>query len=300
MCARSYKLGVGQSIGSSLAKKGFSNYSNYIGRYKPRVTTQNLLLQCYLELLNAQIQSECYFDALQTCEKIKFFNLHSMNPNDVLKSLESKGYKNFLPNTCFSNFEAKEQFKNIEVDAEFLNAIGVVARIWMEKCVIFKALDDKEMFQKWVEPHKDLPSPMLIIMDLMNLGTVDFDSVANPLVYTAIIFAECTPTRRQMYFEKVLFWFLKDDSSSVKARDWINESMKLYQMDLDKVLPLIQCFIKVLEKRQEPITYDFRKSNAMKPLELNKVPHDLRLPALYKMLEYRNSRMIMNHFQKLG
>ena len=144
VCARSYKLGVGQSIGSSLAKKGFSNYSNYIGRYKPRVTTQNLLLQCYLELLNAQIQSECYFDALQTCEKIKFFNLHSMNPNDVLKSLESKGYKNFLPNTVFQNFEEKEEFKNLRVKNYFFSKGTIyeqfftVAKIWMLKCVIFK------------------------------------------------------------------------------------------------------------------------------------------------------------------
>ena len=145
---------------------------------------------------------------------------------------------------------------------------------------------------------------------------VDFGSLAKPLVYTAIMFAECKPTERQLYFERVSSWFLKDDSSSVKARDWINDSMKQFQLDPVQVLPLVQYFVKVLEKRQETvitdsnagpkpeaIITDFRKGNAMKsrePFELNKVPHDLRLPALYNMLEFRNSLMIMNRLKNLG
>ena len=169
VCARSYKLGVAPSIGSSLTKKGCSNFSNYIGHYTPSVTTQNTLWQCYLELLNAQIQSKCHFDALKTCEKIKFFNLHSMNASDVLTSLESKGYKNFLPNTAFSNFEAKQEFKNVPINTDFTEWVVLVARFWTEKVVMFKAFEDREMFQKWSETNQFVAVPMLIIMDLMNL-----------------------------------------------------------------------------------------------------------------------------------
>ena len=169
VCARSYKLGVAPSIGSSLTKKGCSNFSNYIGRYTQQVTTKNELWQCYLELLNAQIQSKCHFDALKTCEKIKFFNLHSMNPSDVLTSLESKGYKNFLPNTAFSNFEAKQEFKNVPINTDFTEWVVLVARFWTEKVVMFKAFEDREMFQKWSETNQFVAVPMLIIMDLMNL-----------------------------------------------------------------------------------------------------------------------------------
>ena len=169
LCARSYKLGVAPSIGSSLTKKGCSNFSNYIGRYTQQVTTKNELWQCYLELLNAQIQSKCHFDALKTCEKIKFFNLHSMNASDVLTSLESKGYKNFLPNTAFSNFEAKQEFKNVPINTDFTEWVVLVARFWTEKVVMFKAFEDREMFQKWSGTNQFVAVPMLIIMDLMNL-----------------------------------------------------------------------------------------------------------------------------------
>ena len=92
-----------------------------------------------------------------------------MNPSDVLTSLESKGYKNFLPNTAFSNFEAKQEFKNVTIDTDFIESVVLVARFWMEKVVMFKAFEDREMFQKWSETNQFVAVPMLIITDLMNL-----------------------------------------------------------------------------------------------------------------------------------
>ena len=92
-----------------------------------------------------------------------------MNPSDVLTSLESKGYKNFLPNTAFSNFEAKQEFKNVPINTDFTEWVVLVARFWTEKVVMFKAFEDREMFQKWSETNQFVAVPMLIIMDLMNL-----------------------------------------------------------------------------------------------------------------------------------
>ena len=412
LCARGYKMGARPSIDSSLTKKGC---------YTPPVITQNRLLECCMELLSVQIRCKSYSEALKTCEKIKFFNLHSMNPSDILKSLESMGYKNFLPNTFFPNFEAKEEFKNIRENNDFFQKGSMyeqfftVARIWMQKCVIFKALDNKEMLQEWIETHEFVPGPFLIIEDLMNDPKAeknDVNILLCALVYTAITFAECKPTWRQLYFRKVLLWFLKDNcgssncliqcSRALTARHWISRSMKENQMDSDQVMPLIQCFIKTFVPRQkqvfeigynkEAVASDFKKRGATKsedfeeecdgackyppnklrhpivfkhenaivyssigkkkmegflsgycslegaacvfgeseesedeswetcenseasetldepevsetseqPFDLSKVPHDLRLPPLYNMLEYRNSLMIMNHFKKLG
>ena len=420
LCARGYKMGARPSIDSSLTKKGC---------YTPPVITQNRLLECCMELLTVQIRCKSYSEALKTCEKIKFFNLYSMNPNDILKSLESNGYKNFLPNTVFQKFEEKEEFKNIRVKNDFLQKGSMyeqfftVAKIWMQKCVMFKALDNKEMLNEWIETHEFLPGPFLIIEDLMNdpyAEKIDVDILLCALVYTAITFAECKPIWRQLYFHKVLLWFLKDRcgssdcagvlgghcSRAFKARHWISRSMKENQMDSDQVMPLIQCFIKTfalkqkqvfeIEYNKEAVASDLKKGGATKaedfekecdgacqhppymlrrpivfkhenaivyssigkkkmegvlngnctldgaacicggdicgeseesedeswetcenseasetldepevsetseqPFDLSKVPHDLRMPPLYNMLEYRNSLMIMNHFKKL-
>ena len=415
LCARGYKMGARPSIDSSLTKKGC---------YTPPVITQNRLLECCMELLTVQIRSKSYSDALKTCEKIKFFNLYSMNPSDILKSLESKGYKNFLPNTVFQKFEEKEEFKNIRVKNDFFQKGSMyeqfftVAKIWMLKCVMFKALDNKEMLKEWIETHQFLPGPFLIIEDLMNdpyAEKVDVDILLCTLVYIAITFAECNPTWRQLYFNKVLLWFLKDNCGTpdcvgqcraLFVRDWISRAMKENQLDSDQLMPLIQCFIKaytltqkkVLENNKEAIATDLKKKEDTKseddfeeecdgackyppnmsrhpkmfkhenatvisvfgkkkteallngnctldgaacicggdicgeseesedeswetcenseasetldepevsetseqPFDLRKVPHDLRFPPLYNMLEYRNSLMIMNHFKKLG
>ena len=311
LCARGYKMGAGPSIDSSLTKKGC---------YTPPVITQNRLLECCMGLLNVQIRSKSYFEALKTCEKMKFFNLYSMNPSDILKSLESKGYKNFLPNTVFQKFEEKEEFKNIRVKNDFFQKGSMyeqfftVAKIWMQKCVIFKALDDKEMFKEWIETHQFLPGPFLIIEDLMNdpnAEKTDVDILLCTLVYTAITFAECNPTWRKLYFTKVLLWFLKDNCGTpdcvgqcraLFARDWISRAMKENQLDSDQVMPLIQFFIKVyalkqkqvfeIEYNKEAIASDLKKKEATKSEDFEEEcdgackypPNMLRHPKMFKHL----------------
>ena len=289
LCARGYKMGARPSIDSSLTKKG---------RYTPPIITQNRLLECCMELLNVQIRSNCYFEALKTCEKIKFFNLYSMNPSDILKSLESKGYKNFLPNTVFQKFEEKEEFKNSRVQNDFFQKGSMyeqfftVAKIWMLKCVMFKALNNKEMLKEWIETHQFLPGSFLIIEDLMNdpnAKKTDVDILLCTLVNTAITFAECNPTWRKLYFNKVLLWLLKENCGTsdcigqcraLTARDWISRAMKESQMDSDQVMPLIQCFIKVyaikqkqvfeIEYNKEAIASDLKQSEATKSEDFEK------------------------------
>ena len=61
---------------------------------------------------------------MKTCKKIKLFNLHSTNCNDVYDSLELNGYKEFLPNsdytrTIFKDCPTREQYRLERSENEF-------------------------------------------------------------------------------------------------------------------------------------------------------------------------------------
>ena len=74
------------------------------------------LMCCFKDLIDAQIRTKSYADAMKTCKKIKLFNLHSQNSYDVIESLESSGYKELLPETLnsndfFKNYPGREEYK---------------------------------------------------------------------------------------------------------------------------------------------------------------------------------------------
>ena len=96
---------------------------------------------------------------MKTCKKIKFFNLNSMNCNDVYDSLEINGYKEFLPDseytrTIFKDCPIREQYKLERSENEFeqgsiYDKFKIVGDISLLKCVIFKGLGDEEKCKEW-------------------------------------------------------------------------------------------------------------------------------------------------------
>ena len=110
-------------------------------------------------LIDAQVRTKSYAEALKTCKKIKPFNLHSMNCSDVYDSLELNGYKEFFPNseytrTIFIYFPTREQYRLEKSENEFeqgsiYDKFKIVGDISLLKCAIFKGLGDEEKCKEW-------------------------------------------------------------------------------------------------------------------------------------------------------
>ena len=60
------------------------------------------LFHSYICLIQSQIQHKLFEKAFKTCKQLRIHSLNSLNPYDVLKSLEVEGYKTHFPKSNFN------------------------------------------------------------------------------------------------------------------------------------------------------------------------------------------------------
>ena len=61
--------------------------------YKP----STIVLESYVSLIESQIQNKCFTKAVKTCNRVTLFKLNSLDPKEVLNSLEADGYNTIFP-----------------------------------------------------------------------------------------------------------------------------------------------------------------------------------------------------------
>jgi len=145
----------------------------HVIKYNNGQLSDKQLLGSYAPLIESQIQNKCFIKALKTYKHIKLFGLNSLEPDDVLASLEAEGYKKYFPQSIF-NFEEDESVlsnsilelnkkqkslpkKYYDISTkkqynDFLSYIGHIMTIGdmcTLKCMIFKGLNDLTQCRKW-------------------------------------------------------------------------------------------------------------------------------------------------------
>ena len=142
------------------------------------------VLKSYVFLIESQIQNKCFTKALKTCKRLAVFNLNSLNPKDVLKSLEAEGYKKYFPQStlCIEDgkpihsslemvrFEASEgkspekyDLRTDEINdiVQYTQRVMTIGTFCALKCMIFKELTDMRQCRNWSQ------LPLMIYNDVL-------------------------------------------------------------------------------------------------------------------------------------
>ena len=234
------------------------------------------LLLCYKELIDSQIRCKYFEGALKSFKKIKLFKLDSMNPDDVHQSMVQ-----FAAN-------------NSPLEQANFNVIGVLCKL---KAQAFHGLGDKQNCQLWSELATQL------CKNLQNLAKnncefkSDRDGCTCLLVNTTLTIAELDLSKRRGLFDElVCYLFCESKHASFYIAGSLKEGSIYGELKIETVIPFMEHFLKCCTK-------EFLLK-AKKYLENVKYPKkiypNISLENQRKqMITYRNSLLIMKHFNKL-
>ena len=144
-----------------------------VGRYNAKEITTHDILISYFNLTDNQIRAGNIKAARKTIKNLKILNLDSMDPNDVLVSMEKEGYKKLLPfhdymsddtlgekrkNQYIQEFVSKHcedlaTFKELIRNLQMYHYVGKIC--WM-KFVIHRHFDSNQNCRKWGQIHLDM------------------------------------------------------------------------------------------------------------------------------------------------
>lgn len=243
------------------------------------------LLCCYKDLIDSQIRCGYFEGALKSFKKIKLFKLDSMNPHDVYESMEQFAANNSMD---------WEQCKNSEV-------IGVLCKL---KAQALNGLGDKQNCQLWSELATQICKNLQKLVNCIVLKSTQkglpvdvLDRFTSQLVNTTLTIAELDlSNRRGLFNELVCYLFCETKHASFFIASSLKEESSYGELKFDTVIPFIEHFLKCCTK-------EFLRE-AKKYLEnvkyKMKIDPNISLENQRKqMLAYRNSLLIMKHFNSL-
>ena len=160
-----------------------------VSRYNNGHWSSNQLLASYARLIESQIQNKCFTKALKTYKHITLFNLNSLDPKDVLASLEENGYKAHFPQSFFSieddetvlstsmlELHKRHSERRISIPQKtydigndekyndfhaYTSSIMRIGDMCTLKCMVFKGLNDLNQCKKWTR------LPLLLYNDVL-------------------------------------------------------------------------------------------------------------------------------------
>ena len=248
------------------------------------------LLWCYKDLIDSQIRCKYFEGALKSFKKTKLFKLDSMNPDDVDQSMDQFA----------AYMSPSEQAKNF-------NVIGVLCEL---KAQALHGLGDKQNCQLWSELALQICKNLQKLAKYCVLKRVR-DEITSQLVNTTLTIAELDLSKRRGLFNELvcyLFCETKHASFFIAScssefyfsvgydRSSLEEGSSYRELKFDTVIPFIEHFLKCCTK-------EFL-CKAKKYLEnvgyIKKIYPNISLENQRKeMITYRNSLLIMKHFNSL-
>ena len=156
-------------------------------RYNEKEIAIHDLLLTYSDLLDHQIKEKNMIGAKKTIKHLKIFNLKSMDPNDVLVSMDEEyeeGLKDLLPlgtylsndnlsddeksqhidDFCNKNFSNKDDLKEFIVNLQTYHFAGKIC--WM-KFLIYSGCDRMQDCEKWGHIHRNMIIDILKHMNIL-------------------------------------------------------------------------------------------------------------------------------------
>jgi len=273
-------------------------------------------LHCYKDLIDAQIKSNLFEDALKTYKKIKFFNLNSSSPDDVWIDLESNGYKQYLPKSAsrenlqhqrnltefqdpkemskkFEEFRLSRLRDNHAVPGNIYEQFSIVAKLCLMKSVSLKYVGKLSQCKIWMN------IPVFVYQDLLEESGGTNDNIFCDLINTKLTLSAFDTSKRNNLFKELLTEFNKKTHNAVF---YLHQLIQENMTDIETIMPFLQYLISQTAKGLADVcdkvyfqTHHHGELKTFRDLRNDPSPKDLSK----KLLAYRNSLMVNNHFKQL-
>mgnify|MGYP001291610261 FL=1 len=160
-----------------------------IARHHEKKTPRTSLLISYSNLIDLQIKDGNIKGAKKTIKHVTILNLNSIDPNDVLVSIEKEGYEKFLPlsdlfrnNThidgslidttdkdhitkfCDKHFSNIEDLKEFIYHTQTYHSVGKIC--WL-KFLIYRRFDSMQNCEKWGLLYRNVLFNILVHMKML-------------------------------------------------------------------------------------------------------------------------------------
>ena len=277
------------------------------------------LLFSYSNLIELQLKAENVIGAKKTIKRLKIFNLNSIDPNDVLVSMEKEGYKKLLPFNdvldgnwknkeleqniaafCIKNFSDSDDLKEFIVNLQMYHSVGKIC--WM-KFLIDTRFDRKQTCEKWGHLHMNIIVNIVMHMNILvnrEDANEDFERLQKnciwvlphkdyiiELINCSLRLANDDPVDQEDRHH--IFLQLWKTLLAIKGSpiNYIAEAIRKYPINvMQEAMTFIQYYIKLYLGLEEHHRNASEASEAAKCQERKE-----------QMITLKNSLTIMNHFK---
>ena len=281
-----------------------------VNSYNQGESDRNSLLTCYLNLIDAQMKNENFNSALKTFKHIKLFNLNSSDPNDVKNAFEQDALINEFP-ALYPGLKTVEDCEMEEL-SEILNdlcanhypkvlpngekeveSVNVTDLCYKVSQLIYKKSQLLEIVYKrygknWFELYLfvlfNIKNHLQMIY-LLTLNCVkdhnnsipyhhkqDFFDINCELIAFTLKFVDDNPSQRGKFFLKLYLSMRACDNLEQGITNLLKNSVKKHDIPIAHFMPFIIHCLKIFG---------------------DKAPEEKQ-----KMLLFKNSMMIIEHFDK--
>jgi len=301
-----------------------------IARHHEKKTPRTSLLISYSNLIDLQIKDGNIKGAKKTIKHVTILNLNSIDPNDVLVSIEKEGYEKFLPlSDLFRNNThidgslidttdndylqhvtkfCNKHFSNIEDLKEFIyhtQTYHSVGKICWLKFLIYTHFDSMQNCEKWGLLHRNVLFNILVHMNVLlkqKKANEDFEALQKNgigvLTYDYYMLEYINCSLRLAYDgpgddrQRIFEQLCKHLlTSNRSSSNFILSAIREYPIDvMHEVMPFIQYFIKSCFKLEEDHKNASEAANAAEYQAYYQEKKE-------QMITLKNSLAIMNHFK---
>ena len=299
-------------------------------RCNEKKTPRTSLLISYSNLIDLQIKDGNIKGAKKTIKHLTILNLNSIDPNDVLVSMEKEGYEKLLPLSdllrnnnhidgslndttdkdhiqyvtkfCDKNFSNIENLKEFIYHLQTYHSIGKIC--WL-KFMIYRHFDSMQNCEKWGLLHRNVLFNILVHMNILvnkQKANEDFEALQKNgigvLTYEHYILEFINCSLRLANDDpdddrqRIFEQLCKHLlTSNRSSTNFILAAIRKYPIDVThEVMPFLQYFIKLCFKLEE---YHKNASEAANAAEYQAYYQERKT----QMITFKNSLTIMNHFK---
>ena len=268
-------------------------------RYNKGDFMQVDLLEVYYKLICSQVENKNFGNAKKTIKNLKLFNLHSKDTSDVFVAMGRNGYKTHFPGSRLQNvFEpdylselmgiSNHQGTNMDETLK-VKLYHLIARICFLKCEILTFFSDRTK-EAWAHIHLAILNDILCHVSVMDLAGVtgliglnlNEEKIICETIASTVRLSICDPSFRfELFTERYPSIFLSKHHVSY----YLGKVMNKYSLDFYDIMPLVDFCIENFDERE------------IKNLAKMAGIRESWLGAKEKLIAYKNSLFIMQHFQ---
>ena len=267
-------------------------------RYNKGDFKQVKLLEVYYKLICSQVENKNFSNAKKTINNLKLFNLHSKDTSDVFVAMGRNGYKTHFPCSRLQNVfepDLSELMGNSNHQENYMDEwlkvklYHLIARLCFLKCEILTFFSDRTK-DAWAHIHLAILNDIQCYVSVWAFAgltedlciKLDEEQIICETIASTIRLSICDPSfRTKLFKERYPSIFLTKNQVSY----YLGKVMNKYSFDFYDIMPLVDFCIENFDERE------------IKNLAKMAGIRESWLGAKEKLIAYKNSLFIMQHFQ---